>query len=98
MLNEYHLDGPPEYANEEHTCENWEVDEIMKQVSDTNLGDFIIKCPNPDNLPSDWLIQYNVVQDESGVLTSNYKEIRVGKALEYFYDLFDIDTNSQLES
>jgi hypothetical protein len=22
----------------------------MKQVSDTNLGDFIIKCPNPDNV------------------------------------------------
>ena len=32
----------------------------MKQVSDTNLGDFIIKCPNPDNLPEDWKDKYDV--------------------------------------
>jgi hypothetical protein len=31
----------------------WEASEIEDNIKDTNLGDFIIKFPNPDNLPSD---------------------------------------------
>lgn len=58
MLGEFEIDSVPEYINEERTCEKWEVDEILKQVSDTNLGDFIIKCPNPDNLPPEWIDKY----------------------------------------
>jgi hypothetical protein len=50
MLGEYQNQDKPEYCNEYNTCEKWEIDEIMRQVSDTNLGDFIIKLPNPDNI------------------------------------------------
>lgn len=60
MLGEHVLENKPEYVNEERTCETWELDEIMKQVSDTNLGDFIIKCPNPDCLPDEWIEKYKV--------------------------------------
>ena len=64
FLCEHELDTKPEYVNEERTCETWEIDEIMKQVSDTNLGDFIFKCPNPDNLPDDWIEKYKVTTKE----------------------------------
>jgi hypothetical protein len=50
MLGEYQNEGKVSYCNEQKTCEDWEINEIMQQVSDTNLGDFIIKCPNPDNI------------------------------------------------
>jgi hypothetical protein len=50
MLGEYQNEGKASYC-EGNVCEDWEIEEIMKQVSDTNLGDFIIKCPNPDNIP-----------------------------------------------
>jgi hypothetical protein len=32
------------------TVYEWENKEIQKLVDDPNLGDFIIKLPNPDNL------------------------------------------------
>lgn len=69
MLGEYCIDGVPEYANEERTVEKWELDEIIKQVKDTNLGDFVIKCPNPDNLPTTWVDKYEV-KEVDGELTS----------------------------
>lgn len=68
MLGEFCIDSAPEYANDERTCEKWEVDWV-KQVSDTNLGDFVVKCPNPDNLPPDWIDRYEVTE-EKGELSS----------------------------
>ena len=29
----------------------WEREQILRNTKDTNLGDFIIKLPNPDCLP-----------------------------------------------
>lgn len=69
----------------------------MKQVSDTNLGDFIFKCPNPDNLPDDWKEKYQV-KEEDNSMDSELKQIRASQAMEFFYDLFDVQTYSKLES
>jgi len=84
-------------VNDQRTCETWELDEIMKQVSDTNLGDFIFKCPNPDNLPDDWKEKYQVKEEDNSMDSEN-KEIRASQAMEFFYDLFDVETYSKLES
>lgn len=91
MLNESALDsGKVEYEDKEHkTIEKWEADEIIKQVGDTNLGDFMIKCPNPDNLPDDWKEKYKVEEKEGGQ-KSKYQKINVSQALEFYYDLFDL--------
>jgi hypothetical protein len=67
MLGEHALEGKTEYVNDQRTCETWELDEIMKQVSDTNLGDFVFKCPNPDNLPEDWKERYQVKEEDNSM-------------------------------
>lgn len=67
----------------------------MKQVSDTNLGDFIIKCPNPDKLPDEWKQKYKV-EEKDNEEVSDLKMIRASQAMEFFYDLFDVETYSRL--
>lgn len=39
----------------------------MKQTSDTNLGDFIIKCPNPDNIPQDFAKMHEIDETDTEV-------------------------------
>lgn len=93
MLGEYHNDGTVSYCNEYKTCEDWEIDEIMKQVSDTNLGDFIIKCPNPDHVSQELEDIYGKVEEGKEPFKLN-----ASQAMEFYYDLFDIETASKLDS
>lgn len=61
-LGEQDPDGT-EYCNLTRTCTWWEVDELGRQTSDTNLGDFLIKLPNPDNLPPRYAEVYKALKD-----------------------------------
>ena len=49
-FGEHQINDKPQYCNDYKTCEKWELEEIKKNIIDTNLGDFILKLPNPDNL------------------------------------------------
>ena len=51
MLNEHSPEESTIYCNEYNTCEKWELNEILKQIDNTILGDFILKLPNPDAIP-----------------------------------------------
>ena len=63
----------------------------MKQVEDTNLGDFIIKCPNPDNISEQLEDIYGKSEDSQKPFKLN-----ASQAMQFYYDLFDIETNSKL--
>lgn len=57
----------------------------MRQVSDTNLGDFIIKCPNPDHISDVLEGVYGKVEEGKALFKLN-----ASQAMEFYYDLFDI--------
>lgn len=65
----------------------------MHQVSDTNLGDFIIKCPNPDNVSEELQGIYGAIEEGKDMFRLN-----TSQAMEYYYDLFDIETASKVDS
>ena len=73
--------------------EKWELNEIIKQVSDTNLGDFIIKLPNPDAIPPESEDQYGKVEEDEPPIKMNGSQ-----AMDLFYDLFDIENASKVDS
>lgn len=93
MLGEYQNDGKVSYCNEYKTCEDWEIDEIMRQVSDTNLGDFIIKCPNPDNVSQELQDIYGEINEDNPPF-----QLNASQAMEFFYDLFDMETAQKLDA
>lgn len=61
----------------------------MKQIDNTNLGDFMIKLPNPDNLPDEWKDKYRIYEQE-GTQRSKFKSLSISEALEFYYDLFEL--------
>lgn len=65
----------------------------MKQIQDTNLGDFIIKCPNPDNISEELKELYNITEEDEKPFKLN-----ASQAMEFYYDLFDIESNARLQS
>jgi hypothetical protein len=65
----------------------------MRQVSDTNLGDFIIKCPNPDHISEVLEGVYGKVEEGKELFKLN-----ASQAMEFYYDLFDIESASKLDS
>lgn len=50
ILGEAEVKNKVEYTHGK-IYETWEAMEILNYNKDTNLGDFIIKLPNPDCLP-----------------------------------------------
>lgn len=40
----------------------------------------MIKCPNPDNLPAEWIDKYEV-KEEKGELTSPHYLTKIGQAM-----------------
>lgn len=69
----------------------------MKQVSDTNLGDFVIKCPNPDNVPEELEDIYGKPDPKADPPVDPFT-LSASQAMEFYYDLFDIEVASKLES
>lgn len=71
----------------------WELEELGKNTRDTNLGDFIMKLPNPDLLPDEVKDLYPNISSEEGNHYMDFEE-----ALQLYNDIFSIEDSANIHA